>query len=130
MTRRELSAACSTVPTTTAAVAWTDDEIVARIREFADRNELPPPAPVEAADEFEATVGCPMPPLLRRIYCEVANGGFGVDSGIVSLTDTGKWYSDERSLLLLYREVSSPHPDDEVDRPPHVLPLVTLGCGI
>ncbi|MFF2073773.1 hypothetical protein ACFVXG_03340 [Kitasatospora sp. NPDC058162] len=109
-------------------MAWTDDEIVARIREFADRNELP--APVEAADEFEVTVGCPMPPLPRRIYCEVANGGFGVGSGIVSLTDTGKWYSDERSLLLLYREVSSPHPDYEVDRPPHVLPLVTLGCGI
>ncbi|MFE0458563.1 hypothetical protein ACFW1A_04780 [Kitasatospora sp. NPDC058965] len=122
----KLSAACSTVPFVTDVVGRPDGEIVARIREFADSNQLPPPASAEAADEFEAAVGCPIPLLLRTIYCEVANGGFGIDSGIVSLTDTGKWYSDEESLLSLYRAVSTPPPDYEVNRPRHVVPLVTL----
>ncbi|MFF7635796.1 hypothetical protein ACFZB9_21990 [Kitasatospora sp. NPDC008050] len=59
------------------APARTDDEIVAGIREFARANRLPRPAPAKAADAFEALTGFPMQPLLRRIYCEAANGGFG-----------------------------------------------------
>ncbi|RKE22093.1 hypothetical protein BX266_5515 [Streptomyces sp. TLI_171] len=109
--------------------AWTDDEIIARIREFAEQNELPPPAPSAAADKFEAVSGQPMPPLLRSIYCEVADGGFGVDGNVVSLTDNGRWYSDEESLLDVYRHWSQP-PEEWDIYPYHVVPLVTLGCAI
>lgn len=124
-----LSLASRTVSAVTDPVAWTDEEIVAKIREFAEKNELPQPAPAAAADELEAALGQPMPPLLRRIYCEVANGGFGIDGDVVSLTDTGKWYSDEESLTDIYRRWSQP-PEEWDIYPHHVVPLVTLGCAI
>ena len=67
---------------------WTDDEIVTRIREYAMEKQLPPPAPAEAADMLEAAVGYPLPLLLRRLYCEVANGGFGVGAEAVKSNET------------------------------------------
>ncbi|MFG2915961.1 hypothetical protein ACGF0D_24130 [Kitasatospora sp. NPDC048298] len=118
--------------------AWTDDEIVARIRDFAEARRLPRPAPAQAADEFEALTGFPMQPLLRRIYCEAANGGFGpyggalrrrgsVPCGVVSLTDTKQRFSNETSLMSLYRSwLSQPSGEDEF-YPRNVLPLATLG---
>lgn len=119
------------------APAWTDDEILAKIRDFAEANGLPRPAPAKAADEFEALTGYPMQPLLRRIYCEAADGGFGpygggrpgrrVPCGVVSLTDTKRRFSNETSLMSLYREwVSQPSGEQEY-YPRHVLPLATLG---
>ncbi|WP_344556026.1 hypothetical protein [Kitasatospora saccharophila] len=113
----------------TEPVAWTDDEIIAKVREFAEANGLPPPVPVEAADEFEAAVGHPLPLLLRRIYCEVANGGFGVRGDVVSLVEAGTWhrFSDADSLGWLHRGWSSAY---EGVHPAHVVPLVTMGCGI
>lgn len=125
-----LSVAPSTVLAVTRAVKWTDDQIIARIREFAQANELPPPAPAEAADELEAALGHPMPTLLRRLYCEVANGGFGVDGEVVALVDTGgPWYSDEDSLTDIYHRGPNV-PEEKAIYPPHVMPLVTLGCAI
>ncbi|NJP44481.1 hypothetical protein [Actinacidiphila epipremni] len=108
--------------------ALSEAEIVERVRRYAEEQRLPPPAPVEAADELEAAAGYPIPPLLRRLYCEVANGGFGTD-GIVSLTDSGRWFSDQESLLSIYGEWSAP--DERLDLyPNHVLPLMTHGCAI
>ncbi|WP_033823893.1 hypothetical protein [Kitasatospora sp. MBT63] len=120
------------------APAWTDDEIVAEIREIARADRLPPPAPAEAADAFEALTGFPMAPLLRRIYCEAANGGFGpgggggpgyrrVEGGVVSLTASKRRFSNESSLLHLYREWTSQPSAEQQYYPRHVLPLVTLG---
>ncbi|MFF0151836.1 hypothetical protein [Micromonospora sp. NPDC005203] len=45
---------------------------------------LPPlePASVPAVDDAERVLGHPLPPLLRRIYLEVANGGFGPVLGV------------------------------------------------
>lgn len=106
--------------------ALSDDAIVDKVRAYAEARRLPRPAPVEAAAELEAAVGYPMPPLLRRLYCEVANGGFGVD-GVVSLSDSGRWFSEEESLLSVHREWSAPggalYPD-------HILPIMTMGCAI
>src|ERR1700752_763229 len=102
---------------------WTDDEIIAQIRSFAEANELPAPASAEAADEFEAAVGYPLPRLLRRIYCEVANGGFGVRGDVVSLVESGTWhfFSDVESLTWLHRGWPSEY---EGIHPTHVVPLV------
>ncbi|WP_063771041.1 SMI1/KNR4 family protein [Streptacidiphilus neutrinimicus] len=108
---------------------WTDEEIIAKIRAYADSKQLPPPAPVEAVAELEAAVGHPMPSLLRRLYCEVANGGFGVDGDVVSLTDNGRWFSDEESLIKIHQEWSTPQ--EQLDLyPNHILPLATMGCAI
>ncbi|MFE6499104.1 hypothetical protein [Kitasatospora sp. NPDC057738] len=102
--------------------AWTDDEIVAGLHEFAEARGLPLPAPTKAADEFEALTGFPMAPLLRRIYCEVADGGFGPYGGVVSLTESKRRFSHEGSLARVYRKWAT-----EPGFPPGVVPLVTLG---
>jgi hypothetical protein len=41
-----------------------------------------PPASVAEVDAAEATLGFAIPPLLRRLYTEVGNGGFGPDYGL------------------------------------------------
>ena len=53
---------------------------MARIRAWARALvgcELPPPATSEQVAEAETELGYALHPLLRRLYLEVANGGFG-----------------------------------------------------
>jgi hypothetical protein len=56
----------------------TDDEIVAAVRARLREGQwlLAAPATPEELAEAEQMLGFPLPPLLRRIYTEVANGGF------------------------------------------------------
>ncbi|MFF0487375.1 SMI1/KNR4 family protein [Streptomyces sp. NPDC004435] len=56
---------------------------------FADapRGPLFPPVTPPEVETAEAIIGRPLPALLRRIYTEVGDGGFGPDSGLASLTD-------------------------------------------
>ncbi|MGW7381004.1 hypothetical protein [Streptomyces sp. NPDC054794] len=103
----------------------TDDEIINRIREEDADGELPPPAPPEAVAELEEAVGHPMPPLLKRMYLEVADGGFGRWGEALSLTDTAYSFSDSRRLLEEYlARRRTPN------YPPSVAPLLTWGCAI
>lgn len=55
---------------------------------FADAPRGPLFAPItpQEVDAAERVIGRPLPKLLRRIYTEVGNGGFGPDAGIASLT--------------------------------------------
>jgi hypothetical protein len=106
-------------------VGMTDDEIIHRIREQDAAGELPPPAPPEAVAEIEAAVGHPMPPLLKRIYLEVADGGFGRWGEALSLTDTTYSFSDSRRLLEEYLGWRG-----TPNYPPSVVPLLTWGCAI
>lgn len=69
--------------------AVADEETLERVRVYARQKQLPPPAPAGAVAELEALVGHSIPELLRRLYVEVANGGFATD-GVLSLTDTGR----------------------------------------
>lgn len=64
-----------------------------------------------------------MPPLLRRIYLEVADGGFGRGNSALSLTED----RDEPPMLeayLAWREGYG------ADYPTPVVPLLTWGCAI
>lgn len=45
--------------------------------------ELPQPATPAQLDAAEARLGFPLPPALRRVYAEVANGGFGPGGGLL-----------------------------------------------
>ncbi|MCQ4205668.1 SMI1/KNR4 family protein [Streptomyces longispororuber] len=66
-----------------------------------------------------------MPQLLRRLYCEVANGGFGAWD-VVSLTDTGDWFSDCADIT----EAFSNFADPENPLPSGIVPLMDRGCAM
>ncbi|MFF4569694.1 SMI1/KNR4 family protein [Streptomyces sp. NPDC001410] len=53
----------------------------------APRGPLFPPISLSEVDKAERRIGRRLPELLRRVYTEVGNGGFGPDSGLASLTD-------------------------------------------
>lgn len=103
-----------------------EDEIIARVRQqLAGTPDALPPAPPEAVAELEELVGHPMPPLLRRIYLEVADGGFGRDGEALSFTDEDYLFSDSEPLIETYR--------GWLAVPQHrasVVPLLSWGCAI
>lgn len=73
------------------AADGTDLELPSRSLEvaayFADAPRGPLFAPATASDveKAERRLGRPLPELLRRVYTEVGDGGFGPDAGIASL---------------------------------------------
>ncbi len=54
--------------------------------------QLPPPATPEAVRAAEEAVGFRFPPILTRLWTEVANGGFGPGDGIFGVE--GGWGDD------------------------------------
>jgi hypothetical protein len=56
----------------------TDDELIEAVRAAVADRGLPPPASPTDVVRAEDAIGYPMPQLLRRLYLEVANGGFGI----------------------------------------------------
>lgn len=87
------------------------------------------PAPADVVEEAEDLLGCRLPPLLRRLYLEVGNGGFGPGYGMLGLR--GGHRDDTRQAALgLYRQAhgtSSPHWSF---LPAGLLPVCYWGCGV
>jgi hypothetical protein len=86
------------------------------------------PALAEAVEEAEGAIGFRIPRLLRRLYLEVANGGFGPCGGIPRLSGgPSAW-----TVLGFYRQTHPRLPDDGEWSflPSHLLPLCGWGCGI
>ncbi|MFE5193399.1 SMI1/KNR4 family protein [Streptomyces sp. NPDC056601] len=74
----------------------TDDELFeavrARVGAGRPTDEIsdvmaPEPASLSAVEEVERVVGLPLPPLVRRLYLEVADGGIGPFRGIYALRE-------------------------------------------
>lgn len=107
-----------------------DDAIVARSEEIRRSMETPAerPLPARATEdqlaEAERHFGVALPPLLRRLYLEVANGGFGPGPGLLGVS--GGWRSVKgRSMEQLYDEMLEAR--DENRRwiwPPALIPIV------
>jgi SMI1 / KNR4 family (SUKH-1) len=88
-----------------------DDVLTARAEEIehsmttpAER-PLPAPASEEQLADAERRLGFALPPLLRRLYAEVANGGFGPGPGILGVkggqrNDHGKTVEDLHAEML------------------------------
>ncbi|MEV1026905.1 SMI1/KNR4 family protein [Streptomyces sp. NPDC050264] len=102
-----------------------DDALIQAVREQVADRELPDPAGADDARVVEQLVGHPMPALLRRLYLEVANGGFG-PWDVVSLTDTGDWFSDCADVAEAYRDFADP----QSPLPPGIVPLMDRGCAM
>jgi hypothetical protein len=82
---------------------------------------LPAPATVLALDQAEAQLGLPLPALLRRLYLEVADGGFGPESGLLSAADMASAYLELRA--------GSPSEVEDDEWPEGLLPLVAVEAG-
>lgn len=103
----------------------TDDELVLAVRTHVADRGLPGPASAEDVTAFERVVGHPMPELLKRIYLEVANGGFGPWE-MVSVTATDDWFSHCSDITTAYRGFNAP--DDIL--PSGIVPLMDRGCAM
>jgi hypothetical protein len=57
---------------------------------------LPAPAEEAAIAAAEAALGVTLPPALRRVYAEVADGGFGPGEGILPLAEVVRTWSELR----------------------------------
>jgi hypothetical protein len=85
--------------------------------------------PVKIADD-EERLGFPFPPLLKRIYIEIGNGGFGPGYGLIGLTggvpdDTGSTAPET------YNQFRGGDRSDPTWRWPHgLLPICHWGCAI
>lgn len=113
----------------------TDDEIFQAIRQRVEQGRstdldpaLPPPAPVSEQDvqRAEAAIGYPLPPLARRIYLELADGGVGPFGGIEGIID-GEFPLGESTD-------EPPGPSDDPDEPPApprgVVMFCDFGCAM
>ena len=91
----------------------------------------PPPAPPdpEELDHAERFVGHSLPRLLRRLYLEVGNGGFGPGYGVLGV---GGGHRDDLGgdLLASYRDWHTPDADGREPLPDSLVPLAHWGCGI
>jgi hypothetical protein len=116
-----------------------DEAIVAAIRRRlqakitamggASSSGLGPGDSVEITND-EKRLGFPLPPLMKRIYVEIANGGFGPGYGLIGLTngvpdDTGNTAPD------IYGQLRGANRDDPNWRwPQALLPICHWGCAI
>jgi hypothetical protein len=88
---------------------------------------LPPltPAPEEAVQECEELLGRSLPPLLRRCYLELGDGGFGPGYGLFPLR--GSEHGDS-VIDALKRQAQWPGAWQPMAQ--SLVPLCSWGCGI
>lgn len=80
--------------------------------------------------EIETALGFSLPILLKRVYTEIANGGFGPSYGLLGLKG-GMLNEAGMDALTLYRSFRESRPDDpHWIWPEKLLPLGHLGCGM
>ena len=96
--------------------AMTEDEVIERLRvrranpvDRIDMKTLPVPPPYAAVplsvvDASERALGVTFPVLLRRVYSEVGNGGFGPGAGLLGLVG-GHPDADGRTLVERYQSL-------------------------
>lgn len=87
------------------------------------------PATSRLVGSSEKKLGFPLPQLLRRIYLEVGNGGFGPFYGFLGL-DGGAGFEGGRTLLAKYKELRNLKSENRLWKwPNRLLPLCSFGCG-
>jgi hypothetical protein len=107
----------------------TDKEILKAIGARCHEAELPVPASPEAVAEAEQAIDYRLPPLLRRLYLEVANGGFDPRDGILGVLGVpgGEWIGDWADIVDVYKAFNS-GPEDP--HPEWLVWLFEWGCAI
>jgi hypothetical protein len=117
-----------------------DERLIQRLQERnADRERATdggihprkpsPPVAAKALQAAERAIGFRLPELLRAIYLEVGNGGFGPEYGIVGTKGGAKL--DRCTLEACYQKMLKLENENPVWRwPQHLLPVANYGCGM
>lgn len=88
------------------------------------------PLSSEKIADSETRLGFKLPPLLRKIYLEVSNGGFGDSYGLLGLTN-GPLNEDGLDSVSLFESYRETDPSDEYWHwPDGLLPVCHLGCAM
>ena len=88
-----------------------------------------PPVTVTALQVAERAMGFKLPELLRAIYLQVGNGGFGPEYGVVGTKRGAKLDGD--TLETCYQKMQKLEKENFVWRwPQHLLPVANYGCGM
>ncbi|MFD0855965.1 SMI1/KNR4 family protein [Actinomadura adrarensis] len=91
--------------------------------------DLPPVATPEAVTEAELAIGYPLPPLLRRLYLELGNGGFGPRNAITGILDLDRdFHHGDIFESLNHSAVEYRHDPDK--RMAGMVALLEWGCAI
>lgn len=104
----------------------TEDEIFDVIRSSAGPDVLPV-ASSEAITKAETVTGYRLPPLLRRLYLEVGNGGFGPRGGIIGVRGYDFHKSD---IFADIEESAGAFRDEPSGRRQGMVQLLDWGCCI
>ncbi len=91
---------------------------------------LPPVTGLEKVAEVEKKLGFGLPELLRRLYTEIADGGFGPGYGLTGIEGDRNSYLNgnlAESYDYFTRESSK---EFGAVWQPKLLPILTWGCGI
>lgn len=106
------------------------DDLVDRVARRAafDARLLSPCVTAEELAAVEAALGMVLPPMLARLYLEVANGGFGPGYQILPLVGRGRTAADVyRAERGMAGHVPGPH---GAHWPAGILPVLDWGCGM
>jgi SMI1 / KNR4 family (SUKH-1) len=103
------------------------DDLIARVRAHAAATG-PQPLPPAATDadlaEAERQLGFSLHPLLRRLYAEVADGGFGPEYFLLPLA------GDLDSVVDEYAARTAERVKGRRVWPAGIAPILTYGCGM
>jgi SMI1 / KNR4 family (SUKH-1) len=108
------------------------DSLVQRVAAKADETtaELPPVLSAAEIAAAEEALGFTLPPLLARLYQEVADGGFGPDYQLYPLI-AGPLIAGQRTVVSVYQEErAESSAGDNPHWPAGVLPILDWGCGM
>jgi hypothetical protein len=90
--------------------------------------EIGPPASWDQLERCQASLGFHLPKLLRRLYTEVGNGGFGPGYGLLPVPNGPAM--EPGTLIDLYQQCTTPTGLDTWEWPTGLLPVCDWGCLI
>lgn len=95
------------------------------------KKKIHPPVTEKEMEKAEKTLGFPLPAILRRMYLEIGNGGFGPGYGLSPLRKKGVGQAFEESIVSLYVLYRTDDPEcPQWKWPEGMLPLCHWGDGI
>src|SRR5947209_3673304 len=110
-----------------------DESFVSRIKEHAasQPRSIPfPPVSDRDIEEAETRLKFSIPPLLKAVYLQVGNGGFGPSRGGSIIGLEGGYASDFGTLVEAYEQLKGDQALEGKKWRASLLPICEWGCNI